>query len=100
MFKELFTESTEKQTYKAFVGTHESGKGISMVDYESGEVADFKNIKELISKVQKSPRDYSSFFRKTSKDIRQEATKEGADSVEAVMVKIEVYPSWWESLYK
>ena len=88
MFKELFTE---EKLEKVFVGSHQSNKGISVFDLETGEVADFKNMKDLITKIQDKPRDYFPFFRKTSRQLRDEAKAEGGEypnTLEPVMIRV------------
>lgn len=87
MFKELF----EEELGKVFVGSHEGKKGISLFDLESGEAADFKDMKDLIKSVQDKPRDFMPFYRKTSKQLRIEAKNAGdgyEDSLEPVLIRI------------
>ena len=94
MFRELF-ENTEKE-FKAYVCIIPSENGITMLDPESGEVADFKDVSKLIKAVQAKPRDYASFYRKSSDIVKKESKDiKGADSA---LVKIKVYPSWAKSV--
>ncbi|MCD6435620.1 MAG: hypothetical protein J7L15_04465 [Clostridiales bacterium] len=88
MFKELFEK--ENEMVKVFVGFHEQPTGVlSIIDAETGEVNDFKNIKELMKTIEKTPRDYDAFFRKSSKEIRQEASDEKmGHSVEVAVLRI------------
>lgn len=90
MFKELFKIHEEKLE-KLFVGSHETAKGLSIIDLETGEVEDFKNMNDLIKKIQDKPRDYMAFFRKTSKQLRAEAKDEGGEfpeTLEPVMIRV------------
>ena len=101
MFKELFVESDKKETFDAYVGAYKDKNGIDILDLNTGEAETFKNMKDLVSSIQKNPRDYAAFYRKSPKILKQEASDAGSeyeDSLEPVMVKIEVYPSWAKSV--